>query len=256
MSRAIRALLCAHALALSSVQCTGGSGSVQAAAVAPVASVASVAPGQPRPSGGVDPTAGDASGPADAEDPGWADEASRNVAGAGDDTNAAIVLTDPEIAAIVDAVHTAEMDQATLAQTRSTDERVQNFAAIMLSHHGRAQQEQSKLNLSKAESPLSTQLAQDARAVLIGLRQKSGKDFDRAYLQSQIDEHQMVLALLDGELIPNAQSPKLARYLRSIRPRLVQHLQLARASLQAVAADAQSSLGPRGRVSLERSAWR
>jgi putative membrane protein len=158
-----------------------------------------------------------------------------NSSGAGA-ASAAILLTDPEIAAITDAANNAEIEQATLAQGKSRDERVQEFAALMLSHHSQAQQQQSKLNLTKAVSPISEQLSKDARATLIALRQKNGADFDRAYLQVQIDTHRKVLAILDGELLPNAQDARLKRYLLSIKPKIEQHLRQAQTSYDALGA--------------------
>jgi putative membrane protein len=147
-------------------------------------------------------------------------------------------LTDQQIAEITDSVNSAEIEQARLAMSKSKNDEVQSFAGMMVEHHGDAKKKQDKLDLSKASSPLSLKLAAETQQTLDQLKQKSGAEFDRAYLQAQIDGHQKVLRTIDDQLLPNAQSAELKAYLREIRPTVAQHLERAQAAQQKLASTA------------------
>jgi predicted outer membrane protein len=64
----------------------------------------------------------------------------------------------------------------------------------------------------------------ESEDALASLETKSGKDFDQAYLQLQIDEHRQVLKKLDQELLPAARNPGLKAYLQEIKPKVESHL--------------------------------
>jgi putative membrane protein len=144
-------------------------------------------------------------------------------------------LTDPQIAAITDQVNSAEIEQAQMAEQKSSNEQVRRFAAMMIEHHGEAETQQAALKLDPAESPLSRQLAQQSRATLETLKAKQGADFDRAYLQAQVEGHQMALDAIENDLQPCVQSPELRRYLEKLTPQVQQHLEQARSAQQSLA---------------------
>jgi putative membrane protein len=164
----------------------------------------------------------------------------------GSGMSASGALTDEQIAAITDKANTAEIDQAKLAQSKATDERVRSFAAMMITHHGQAKQKQSSLKLGTEESPQSRQLAQDASQTLQTLQDKSGRDFDRAYIEAQVEEHQKVLDTLNRELLPNAKNPDLKAYLQTIKPTIEQHLTQAQQYQQALQSSSSNSRSSSG----------
>jgi putative membrane protein len=138
------------------------------------------------------------------------------------------------VAGITDTVNSAEIEQARLAQTKSKDPRVLSFAALMLSHHGKAKREQSALGLDIESSPLLLRLSEQGRQTMATLRDKNGKDFDRAYLQAQIEQHQKVLDTMDRQLLPSAKNAQLRAQLQDMRPTIQQHLEAARDAQQAL----------------------
>ncbi|HEX2674614.1 MAG TPA: DUF4142 domain-containing protein, partial [Polyangiaceae bacterium] len=73
-------------------------------------------------------------------------------------------LNDAQIAAITEAVNSAEIAQAKIAQAKSKDAAVKTFAAMMITHHGEAKQKQAKLKLKTEESGVSTALQADSGA--------------------------------------------------------------------------------------------
>jgi putative membrane protein len=133
-------------------------------------------------------------------------------------------LGDPQIAAITDAANSAEIEQGRLAQSKATDPRVRSFAAMMVEHHGEARRDQQALSVSKQESADSERMSKDADSALSSLQQKSGADFDRAYIQLQCDEHRKVLNDIDQKLLPAAKDPALRAYLEKLKPKVQEHL--------------------------------
>ena len=71
----------------------------------------------------------------------------------------------------------------------------------------------------------ANQAADIARATLKGL---SGADFDKAYVNAEVDLHQAVLDQLDNTLIPSAQNAELKSLLEQARPTISAHLDHAK----------------------------
>ncbi len=144
---------------------------------------------------------------------------------------APVPLTDQEIFKVIDLANTAEVDQAKLAQTKAKNTKVKNFAAKMISHHGKAKEKGSKLStklgVTPAESTASTQLKSDADAMMATLKSAPAADFDEAYINGQVQEHQKVLSALDEKLIPNAKDSELKALLQDMRSTVESHLKEA-----------------------------
>jgi putative membrane protein len=137
-------------------------------------------------------------------------------------------LSDEQIVAITDAANTTEIAQAKLAQSKSKDAGVKQFAAMMINHHGEAKQKQAKLKITPAESGVLTALQVDADSKMNALKAGSGKDFDQAYITAQVDGHQKVLDTINDKLLPNAKNADLKAYLEDIKPRVEEHLKRAK----------------------------
>ncbi|MGH7527152.1 MAG: DUF4142 domain-containing protein [Gemmatimonadales bacterium] len=75
---------------------------------------------------------------------------------------------------------------------------------------------------------MSGQLQQAADEARAGLRDKSGAEFDRAYIDREVEYHQAVLDALDQTLIPGSQNAELKALLQQARPAFAAHLELAR----------------------------
>jgi len=140
-------------------------------------------------------------------------------------------LTDEQIAAVVDAANTGEIDQARLAQRKALNSRVKNFAKMMIADHGRAKAQQAellhRLGVTQVETPRSAAVRDESKRTLQSLAQTTGPEFDRAYIDVQVNEHQHAVDTIDNELIPNARSSDLRASLLDFRPTVIQHLQQA-----------------------------
>jgi putative membrane protein len=154
-------------------------------------------------------------------------------------------LSDAQIAAITDLANTAEIEQAKVARAKSKNPEVLKFSSMMIAHHGEAKQKQAKLKLTPADSAISTKLLEDSNRTLASLKDSKAADFDRRYIDAQVEGHREVLDALDNELLPNVKSADLKAYLEEIKPKVEQHLQAARAAQQSLeaAAGARGSSG-------------
>lgn len=138
-------------------------------------------------------------------------------------------LNDQQVAAITEAANEGEIAQAKVAQGKARNPRVKAFAAKMITHHGQAKDKQSKLGLSTAESALSKTLKDEATATLKSLNAApAGADFDRTYIQTQVQGHQKVLDTINDRLLPSVKDEKLAAYVKEIKPTVEAHLKEAR----------------------------
>jgi len=151
-------------------------------------------------------------------------------------------LDDAQIAAIADATNSAEVEQGKLAQSKASDSRVRTFATMMVDHHGEARRDQQALSVGKQDNADSRRLSDEADTALQSLQQKTGTDFDRAYIQLQCDEHRKVLTTLDEKLLPAAKDPALKAYLEKLKPKVEAHLaQAERLQQELGASDGKSS---------------
>jgi putative membrane protein len=146
---------------------------------------------------------------------------------------AAAVPTSAEIAAIVFAVNTIDIKNAELANARSNNLEVRDFANRMIAEHtsvNKAAADLAKrLNLTPQTSPTSLQLTQNADVARAILETKDGAEFDRAYIDNEVGHIQAVIALLDQTIIPGTGNPGLMDLLVGMRPTFIRHLDHAKA---------------------------
>ena len=135
-------------------------------------------------------------------------------------------LTDGDIVQIVSLVNRGEVDQARLAQTRASSADVREFAQMMITDHQNAQSQLEQDNIPDAAGGGETArlLEASAAATVAALRTYTGATFDRAYMQSQVDQHRWTLNALDQSLVPGARDGDLRGQLLAIRASVAAHL--------------------------------
>jgi putative membrane protein len=137
--------------------------------------------------------------------------------------------SDAQIAAIVMAANTGEINTANLAQTKSTNDQVKAFAADMIKDHtamnDQATALATKLNMTPEDNVTSTHLKTMGDKTMAKLQGLTGTAFDKAYVDSAVMDHKQVLAMIDKTLLPNAKNGELKAMLKSARPTIAQHLQ-------------------------------
>jgi putative membrane protein len=119
----------------------------------------------------------------------------------------------------------AELQAAQLAQQRASSPQVKQFAGRMLADHGQANNELQQIaqdqNITLPSAPDRTAVATQQK--LHGL---NGREFDQAYSQHELRDHEQDVALFRQEAT-SGQNPALKSFAQKTLPILQQHLQLA-----------------------------
>ncbi len=148
-------------------------------------------------------------------------------AGAGGDDGAA-ELTDARILHIVITANTGEIAEGQLALTRATAAAVLSFADEMVTEHGAANTDANALAADQAitpeTNPVSEMLAQKSTETVAELTAVATAEFDVAYMEAQVAAHTEVLALIEDQLLPEADNAELVTFLGSIRNHVAAHL--------------------------------
>jgi putative membrane protein len=142
-------------------------------------------------------------------------------------------LTDAEIAAIVRAANNGEIELGKLAKTKAKNKRVKEFAAMMVKDHTDMNKKGDdvckKAGIQPNDNEISAHMTDESKTTLELLKGTAkGTDFDKAYMDAQVNAHTQVLDAIDKKLMPNVQSPDLKGVLDTARPKVETHLGLAK----------------------------
>jgi putative membrane protein len=141
-------------------------------------------------------------------------------------------LGDPQIAAVVIALHLAAIQQAQLAESRAKTPAVKRLATRILSDRrsmlDKAQVAFSRAQITARENDVSEQLEMGVRRVLATLQAVHGEDFDREYVDWQVDSDGRAFDLID-RLLPRASSAPLRASLLGARSTVYGELREAEA---------------------------
>ncbi len=146
-------------------------------------------------------------------------------------TTRAAAVTDPQIAAIVVAANTVDIEAGKLAQSKTKNEKVKQFAETMITDHTAVNKSAvelvTRLGVTPEESETSRGLTASGEQTRARLSNLSGEEFDREYIANEVAYHKLVIEAVDKTLIPNAKNAELKAALVNVRPALVAHLQHA-----------------------------
>ena len=118
----------------------------------------------------------------------------------------------------------AEVQISELALEKSQNEQVRQFAERMVQDHTAANERLLSLAETAGNTPLM-ELDQEHQAMLQQLSQLSGEEFDRQYMQGQVQDHEAAVRLFASEATqPTGPVDALAA---ELLPALRQHLQMA-----------------------------
>lgn len=141
-------------------------------------------------------------------------------------------LNDSQIAMVVMAADTAEVSQAKMAATKAQNKQVKTFASHMAMDHSTNEHQVAQFDKKKKMTPEESQLSQtlttQAQQTATQLQGMSGAQFDKAYMDAQVQQHQMVLDALNNQLIPNAQNAQLKTMLQKTAKKVAEHLEMAK----------------------------
>ena len=141
-------------------------------------------------------------------------------------------LSDAEVAHVAVTANSIDVELGKMAQARTKNDAVRQFATTMITDHTAVNQQAGtlagRLGVTPKDNAVSQSLvsgAVEARKTIEGL---SGTAFDRAYMDREVGYHQAVLDALDGVLIPTTENGELKKLLVDVRPAIAAHLEHAR----------------------------
>jgi putative membrane protein len=140
-------------------------------------------------------------------------------------------LTDAEIASVAVTANQIDIDYAKIAQKKSKNASVLRFAKTMSDDHAaiiaKAVKLVTKLNVTPKDNAVSKSLLDGALKTKKALNSKSGKAFDKAYIDNEVAYHKAVINAVKTLLIPQAKNQELKALLQSVMPLLKTHLEHA-----------------------------
>jgi putative membrane protein len=186
--------------------------------------------------------------PADAPAAGsdMAGSAAAGSAGGSGSAAPAATLTDPQIAAIVVAANTVDIEAGKLAAKKTKNAEVKKFAELMVKDHTAVNKSAvelvTKLKVTPEETDASKGLTSGGADMRAKLEKLDGAEFDRAYVDNEVAYHEAVINVLKTQLIPSATNKDLKDTLVGVQPAFEAHLQHAK-QVQATLAGGGSAAG-------------
>jgi putative membrane protein len=121
-----------------------------------------------------------------------------------------------------------------LAQQQAKAEGVKEFGQRMVEDHGDANDKLMQIAGQKGIE-LPEDLSDDAQAAYDELQQLSGAEFDEAYMDEMVSDHEDDVAAFE-DYVENAQDPDLRSFAEETLPTLQEHLDLAKQTQEQLAA--------------------
>ncbi|HEU4763981.1 MAG TPA: DUF4142 domain-containing protein [Gemmatimonadales bacterium] len=136
-------------------------------------------------------------------------------------------LDDATIVAIFDAANTADIETGDLAAKMGHDKRVRALGAQFAHDHATVRQQgrdlAKKLGVTPTP-PAGDKSAADQAAVMKLLRSKKGAEFDKAYLQHEVEFHAAVIDAVTKTLLPAIQNAELKAFVERVAPAFQGHM--------------------------------
>jgi len=123
-----------------------------------------------------------------------------------------------------------------LAQQQAASDEVKQFGQRMVEDHGQANEQLKQIADSKGIE-LPQEMPKDAQQLHDELQQKSGAEFDQAYMDEMVSDHEKDVEEFK-QYVETGQDPDLTSFAEQTLPTLQHHLQLARETQEQVTAAA------------------
>ena len=144
------------------------------------------------------------------------------------ETGAGSEATPPAVLSQMNVANTMEIQLSRMASKQATTPAVKRIAAQLVTDHTKNRTEVTelakKLNVSLTPATGGNVSASDSAAMPAELQGKSGPEFDRAFVQHQIQLHQSNIQKIESQLLPAVQEPQVKAYLQKTLKAMQGHL--------------------------------
>jgi putative membrane protein len=139
-------------------------------------------------------------------------------------------LDDATIVAIFDNANTVDIETGKLAAERGWTSEVRQFGAMLARDHDMVRQQgrdlAKKLGVTPTP-PVGDRSAEDQKAVIRRLNSLRGPEFDRAFLEREVQFHKDVIAAIETKLLPAIENKELKALVVKVAPAFQAHLAMA-----------------------------
>jgi predicted outer membrane protein len=143
-------------------------------------------------------------------------------------------MTDGQILQIVRSLNDAEIKQANEAIDEGESEAVKTLAEMLKADHENSNKALDELlegDRNLEDSAANDQLNESAEATHERLQDLAGNQYDCAYINAQVSQHEAALAMTKDQLIPNAKAADVGKFLTNKQASLEHHAQMAKDTL-------------------------
>lgn len=120
-----------------------------------------------------------------------------------------------------------EVELGSLAKDKATNPQVKEFAAMMVTDHSKANDELKSLAATK-NFTLPATMDNDHREHITDLSNKTGKDFDKAYMDMMVDDHKEDIDLFEDITKKDNVDADLKAFATKTLPTLKKHHEAAK----------------------------
>ncbi|WP_433927520.1 DUF4142 domain-containing protein [Sorangium cellulosum] len=142
-----------------------------------------------------------------------------------------IQVSDGALAAVISASNQLEITQAMIGRRQARSREVRDFAREMLESHSQSERRLGallvRLRIKMEPTRVSSMLVGHSSLVAAYLRRRPAREFDQAFIATQVMTHRYTLRMLDEQLLPKARNESLKQELQRIRGEVVTHLERA-----------------------------
>jgi putative membrane protein len=121
----------------------------------------------------------------------------------------------------------SEVELGKLASTKAANAEVKKFGQMMVTDHSKANEELKALATKKGWT-LPTESDSSHKSTLDTLKNKSGADFDKEYVEEMVDDHVTDVKAFEDKA-KNATDPDLKAFAEKTLPTLRKHLDAIKA---------------------------
>lgn len=140
-------------------------------------------------------------------------------------------LNDAQIIHTIVTAHQVFIENSELAGKKARNKNVHAFARRIITEstdvNKQAKGLAAKLNVTPEDNAISKSLKDDGKKSLDQLKNLSGSEFDKAYIDAEIKLHQKVIDVVDIQLVPAVKNEKLKALVAKVHPALASHLEYA-----------------------------
>lgn len=136
-------------------------------------------------------------------------------------------LDDPTIVAIFDAANTWDIESAGLGAKKSHNKDIVALGKMFVRDHESVRQQGRDLAKKLGVTPTPPKdfaMYKDHLAAMTKLQGLGGKEFDRAFLQNEVDYHKAVIDAVTNTLLPAIQNAELKALVVKVAPAFQAHM--------------------------------